>query len=91
MAKALQNARFAPPALTPSLPAIQLPHPARTLASASTQDTGLAHAISTSLTAGTAMLARALLVVVVLVRPRPARPATVAELALDRRDEELAA
>ena len=37
------------------------------------------------------MLALALLVVVVLVRPGPARPATVAELALDRRDEELAA
>lgn len=51
VAKALQNGRFAPPALTPSLPAIQLPHPARTLASASTQDTGLAHAISTSLNA----------------------------------------
>jgi EmrB/QacA subfamily drug resistance transporter len=68
-----------------------LPHPARTLASASTQDTGLAHAISTSLTAGTAMLALALVVVLGLVRPRRTRAATIAELTLERRDEDLAA
>ena len=48
------------------------PHlPARTLASATVRTDGLAHAISTSLTAGAGMLALALAVILVLIR-RPA-------------------
>jgi EmrB/QacA subfamily drug resistance transporter len=68
-----------------------LPHSSRTLASVSTQENGLAHAISTTLTAGTAMLALALVVVLSLVRPPHTQTATVEELTLDRLDEDLAA
>src|SRR5262249_36773763 len=62
----------------------------RTLASTSTQDAGIAHAISTALTAGSVMLALALLAVLALRRRAP-RAATVHELPLVVRNEDIAA
>jgi len=69
-----------------------LPHPpTRTLAAASTQTSGLAHAISAALTVGTGMLVLALAVVLMLVRRADAREAEVVDLPLARDEERAAA
>jgi Na+/alanine symporter len=52
-----------------------LPHAPAGAAASPTQANALAHAISTSLTAGTVMLGAALAIVLILVRPQ--RPTTV--------------
>jgi EmrB/QacA subfamily drug resistance transporter len=69
----------------------QAPAHVRELASASPRPLGLAHAISTSLMAGTAMLALALGVVVLLLRPPRTRAATVEETTPAEVEERLAA
>jgi hypothetical protein len=73
-------------AATPALPA-------RSLASATAQTDGLAHAISATLTGGTVMLAVALAIVLTVVRTRAARPVPVIEREIEEAlaEERLAA